>query len=442
MSVAAAAEYQPASLNWAFGRKLADWTVGFITFLGAFVIFEPAPYDLLLMPVILLWSIFGLRLNRHFLPMIVLLLLYLAGGIVAVTQNRPYLYDKAFMYMAVTGFLVFSAIFFAAVVAEAPERRYRIVMRAYVVAAVVASLLGIAGYFSLFPGAGIFTLYDRVKGTFQDPNVFGPFLVLPIVLLFQDIFTHPLRRSGLKALLLLILLFAEFLAFSRAGWGMTVFAVLLVSFFSFLNESRQLARFRIVAYLVAGFFVVALLLAVALSIPEVSALFADRAQLVEEYDTARYGRFARHVLGFFLAQENPLGIGPYTFGYLFGEEEHNMWLKGFMTYGWLGGFSYVILVLWTLAAATPLLFKPRPWQAAFQCVYAVFVGHLLIHNVIDNDHWRHLFLIYGLLWGTIAAEKMHVRRMRRAAAQVVPLREAIPRAPPVPTIPRAGLARS
>lgn len=442
MSVASAGEYQPARLNWAFGGKLADWTVGFITFLGAFVIFEPAPYDLLLMLVILLWSIFGLRLNRHFLPMVVLLLLYMVGGIIAVTQNRPYDYSKAFMYMAVTGFLVFSSFFFAAVIAEAPERRYRIVTKAYVAAAVVASLLGIAGYFSLFPGADIFTLYDRVKGTFQDPNVFGPFLVLPIVLLFQDIFTHPLRQSAVKMVLLLILLFAVFLAFSRAAWGMTIFAVLLVSFFSFLNESRQIGRFRIVAYLVAGFLVVALLLTVALSIPEVSSLFADRAQLVEEYDTARYGRFARHILGFFMVQENPLGIGPYTFGHLFGEEEHNMWLKGFTAYGWIGGFSYVALVLWTLIAATPLLFKPRPWQAAFQCVYAVFVGHLLIHNVIDNDHWRHLFLIYGLLWGTIAAEKMYMRKMRRAAAPAVVLSEPIPRAPPVPAIQRARLARS
>ena len=38
-----------------------------------------------------------------------------------------------------------------------------------------------------------------------------------------------------------------------------------------------------------------------------------------------------------------------------------MWLKGFTVYGWLGGFAYIILVLWTLAAASPLLFKPPPW---------------------------------------------------------------------------------
>jgi hypothetical protein len=102
------------------------------------------------------------------------------------------------------------------------------------------------------------------------------------------------------------------------------------------------------------------------------------------------------------------GIGPYEFGKTFGEDEHNMWLKSFTVYGWLGGFSYIILAIWTLAAAFPLLFKPRPWQPLVQCTYAVFVGHLLIHNVIDNDHWRHLFLIYGIL-GAIAREDAGVR---------------------------------
>jgi hypothetical protein len=94
-----------------------------------------------------------------------------------------------------------------------------------------------------------------------------------------------------------------------------------------------------------------------------------------------------------------------------GEDEHNMWLKGFTVYGWLGGFAYIALVVWTLAVATPLVFKPRPWTPFVQSVYAVYLGHIMIHNVIDNDHWRHLFLLYGLLWGAYAVE----RRTREAA---------------------------
>ena len=96
-----------------------------------------------------------------------------------------------------------------------------------------------------------------------------------------------------------------------------------------------------------------------------------------------------------------------------------MWLKGFTTYGWLGGFSYFALAIWTMVAGAKLLFRPRPWQPVLQCAYAVFLGHLMIHNVVDNDHWRHLYLIYGLIWGGVAAEKMNARTARRMAAGAV-----------------------
>jgi hypothetical protein len=45
----------------------------------------------------------------------------------------------------------------------------------------------------------------------------------------------------------------------------------------------------------------------------------------------------------------------------------------------------------------------------------VFVGLILIHAVIDNDHWRHLFMLYGIIWGVIAAEKMAASGARRTA---------------------------
>ncbi len=48
-----------------------------------------------------------------------------------------------------------------------------------ILAALIAAVCGIAGYFRLFPRAfDLFTLYGRAKGTFNDPNVFGPFLIL------------------------------------------------------------------------------------------------------------------------------------------------------------------------------------------------------------------------------------------------------------------------
>ena len=415
MSTAAvASDFRTAAPTWRFGRKIGDWSLGLIVFLGGFVIYQPAPYELLLVPVAVVWIVFGLKLNRAFMPLVFLLLLYLIGGILALTQLPSI--SKGVLYMVTSAFLILSAFFFAAVVAEAPMRRLTIITHAYIAAAVVTALAGVGGYFHVIPGGGLFLRYGRVMGVFQDPNVFAPFLVLPIALLFRDVLTARLANNLFKAALLLFLLFAEFLAFSRAAWGMTALVLVLVGVFAFVNEAHQIRRFRIVAFFVAGLVAIVLLLTVALSIPAVSHLFEQRAQLLESYDAGHLGRFARQAIGFFLVQQHPLGIGPEQFGKLLGEDEHNMWLKGFTTYGWIGGFSYIVLVIWTLAASFPLLFKERPWTPVLQCAFAVFVGHVMIHNVIDNDHWRHLFLIYGLLWGMIAAERNHVRQLHREAA--------------------------
>ena len=433
MSVAAAiAVPAPPRWRWRVGGKVANAALAALIFLGAFVIDEPAPYELLLLPLIVIAAAFGLNLNRHFAPMVVLLLLYVAGGWLALTAlPNP---ADGILYMGTTTLLAASAIFFAAVIAPAPEERLRVIGRAYIAGAAIAALLGLCGYFHLVPGAEIFTLYDRLRGPFKDPNVIGPFMVLPITLLFRDIVTDRLARSFGRLVVLLILLAAEFLTFSRAAWGMTIFAALLVTALAYGSEQRQTGRVRILAYSAVGILAAAILLVAVLSIPGVAKMFAQRAELVESYDAGSLGRFGRHALGFFLVQEHPLGIGPLAFSKIFGEDEHNMWLKGFTTYGWLGGFAYIALAVWTLAAALRLLVKQRPWQPFLQAAFAVFAGQILIHNVIDNDHWRHLFLLYGILWGIIAADRRYARDARREAshAKTTPVVDTVGWPPALP----------
>jgi hypothetical protein len=300
------------------------------------------------------------------------------------------------------------------VIIEDPEKRMRIIRNAYVVSAVIAATIGVLAYFEVLPGSDLFKRYDRAMGPFQDPNVFAPFLALPLCFLACDILTRRLRDSLWSIAGFLMILFATLLAFSRAGWGLAVFAVLVTAFLAYAGSTSSLVRFRMVAYVLGGGAAIVMMLAVAINIPAVRDLYVQRAHVVQDYDEGRLGRFERQQIGFFLIQERPFGLGPFGLGKLLGEDEHNMWLKGFTVYGWLGGFSYLILVVWTLAASAPLLFKPRPWTPVFQAAFAVYLGHVvLMHNVIDNDHWRHLFLIYGILWGTIGAERMLRRQQRR-----------------------------
>lgn len=410
----AAAPYGGAQFARAPGvlpaRSLGNGALWLAAFLSGFVIEEPAPYELYMALVTVIWLACGLKLRREFGPLIICMMLYIAGGMASIPMAREM--GEAMMYIAISGFLAVTAIFYAAVLADDPGR-FRIIQSGYTISAVLVAAIGIAGYFHLFPGAGYFTLYDRARGTFQDPNVFGPFLVLPTVLLLQRL----LKDSVLKNLHLLvplaILLLGIFLSFSRGAWGLLIAAVLLVYVLALVTEQRPGQRARLVFLGLAGIVAVAALIAAALSIDTVSAMFDQRARLVQDYDGARLGRFARYSLGFQMVMEHPLGIGAMEFNKYFPEDEHNVYLKGFTTYGWLGRTIYIVLALWTLLAMVPLLFKSRPWTAFTQSIFAVFAGHLILSVIIDTDHWRHMYMLYGLAWGMIATDRMERRQHRK-----------------------------
>ncbi len=405
----------PVGLN---GRlplsMIAAGVLWLCAFSGFFVLNEPAPYDLLIVASAGLAFLCGMPLPRTIAPMIGLLLAYMAGGILASTQVPTF--DQAPMYMAVTGYLIVSSIFYAAVVAHSAQL-LRVIVYGYVAGAVCAALAGVIGYFGLVPGADIFLLYGRAKGTFQDPNVFGPFLIFPATWLTYMILTQPLRRGIIAAGLLLILVAGLFLSFSRAAWGMTAFALCSTGFVLFLSTRNPLMRLRILGLAIAGFLVIALGLVAALQTDAVGALFAERAELVQSYDGSHLGRFARHALGFMLAGERPLGIGPLQFYRIFTEDPHNMYLKSFMAYGWIGGISWIVLMSWTLARLFPLIFQPRATRGIAIALFVTLVGHALVALVIDMDHWRHNFLLIGLAWGLFAQEAAHKRARAKEALQ-------------------------
>jgi O-antigen ligase len=401
-------------------RLIALLSTGAVTlgvFLSGFVIREPAPYELYMVALIAVWALFGLRISRAVTPLAVLLVVFNIGGMIAATQMT--VLGDAPLYIAVSLFLAFTAIFYAAVLDGRPEL-FRLIFHAWVAAAIFTSVLGILGYFHAFPGAEMFTKFERAAGAFQDPNVFGPFITLPGIYLLYRLITGPVSRMPLLALPLGIIAFGVFLSFSRGAWGLFAFSALLLALLLFIRSRSGLFRLRILLMGGVAFGLLALGLLVALQIPAIADIFSTRAQLVQEYDGARLGRFARHAIGFVLAMEKPLGIGPLVFGSLYGEDTHNIWLKALMDYGWLGFACWLTMVVWTLAAGFRILFRDRPWQPYLLCAWVVFLGHVLLGTVIDTDHWRHFYLLLGLVWGGIALEQRHqwstIRHPRPAAS--------------------------
>jgi O-antigen ligase len=374
--------------------------------LSGFVINEPAPYELYMSALIAVWALFGLRISKPVAPLLVLLVAFNIGGMISMTQmsdlaNTP-------LYLAVSLFLAFTAVFFAAVTEAQPDL-FKLIFRAWTVSAVFTATLGIAGYFHAFPGAELFTRYDRAAGAFEDPNVFGPFLVLPAIYMLYRLMTGSIARMPLYAVPLLLLTGGIFFSFSRGAWGLFAAAAILLIAGLFLQSASGMFKLRVLVMSLLAVALLVIAMVVILQIPGVGEFFSSRAQLAQEYDSARLGRFARYVIGFQMALENPLGIGPLVFGTIFGEDTHNIWLKALMDYGWLGFASWAIMIGWTMAAGFKLLFRDRPWQPYLLCAYVVFVGHVFLGTIIDTDHWRHFFLLLGLVWGGKALEYRYQR---------------------------------
>ncbi|SEB34367.1 hypothetical protein SAMN05216452_0044 [Nitratireductor aquibiodomus] len=388
--------------------KLA--AIGLGVFLSGFVIREPAPYELYMVGLIAVWALAGLRISRRVAPLLALLIAFNIGGLISLSQLADL--GTIPLYIAVSLFLALTSVFFAAIV-EAEAELLSVVFRAWVAAAAITALFGILGYFNAFPGAAMFTKFGRAAGVFEDPNVFGPFLTLPAIYLLYLILTARPGIAFLAAPLLLIVTGGIFFSFSRGAWGLLVLTSSLLVLVVFLNAGTATAQLRIAVTALLAVAGIALALILALQIPAVSELFTQRAQLVQDYDSARLGRFARFGIGFGWATEHPLGIGPLQFGQILGEDTYNIWLKTLLDYSWLGFAAYLTLILWSLAAGFRILFRRRPWQPYLICVYIVFVGHLALGTVIDTDHWRHFYLLLGLLWGMIALEQRWMAKRYR-----------------------------
>lgn len=408
LATGAVVESRPGT---ALGDHLASWTIGIVAFLGAFVLREPAPYEIILAVVMVCFLVLGMRFSRHAIVLATLFVIFNVGGLLSMLTMSDY--KEIPLYLAVSLFLGFSSVFWCAVV-ETDPNRLRVLMRGYVIGATITAILGIVGYFGVLPGAQIFTLYDRAAGAFQDPNVFGPFLILPIIYLIYGILYRGGWLSLPRLILLAIMLAGLFLSFSRGAWGAGVLSGLIFCFLLLVTEPDKRIRARLILIGVFGAAAMVILLVVALQFDAVSAMFEQRARVVQEYDSAQFGRFARHAIGFQWALENPLGIGPLEFGAEFKQDTHNIWLKSLMAYGWIGFFSYLTVTVITLFGGFKLLGRTRPWQPYLICAWSVYAGHIVLAWVIDIDHWRHAYLIIGMIWGCMALEVRHQRRRQPA----------------------------
>lgn len=372
------------------------WLTGAVS---GIVFIEPSPYEFCVILLMGAFALRGLRLTTIHVPLILLLFAYHVGT--AITLVPVLDRDNTLMWTLTGIFLGITTVFFASLMTENTSQRLDPLLRGYIVGAVIASLVGILAYFRLMPGGDEFLLYGRARGTFKDPNVFGPFLVLPAVLIIQGFLARRIRAWPMIALL--ILMVGLLLSGSRGAWGHFIASTLLMTLLTYLVSDSSRGRRRIVLLTGFGALATAIVVVTLISIPQVHSLFLERASLEQSYDVGRLGRFERHWLGFAMALDRPFGIGMLQFTKFFPEDTHNSFLNAFMSGGWLSGLAFPTLVLSTLAIGALALRRRTPWRLPFICIYATYIFVMVESWIIDVDHWRHVQLLLGLVWGLAAA---------------------------------------
>jgi hypothetical protein len=370
---------------------------------GCIVFVEPAPFEVMFVLTLVLFTGAGLRLAAALLPLIGLLLLYNLGGAFALVpvadEPRPIWFVAISFYMAVVAVIV------AAIVSDDAAARLAAIRNGWVMGGVVAACAGIAGYFDIGGTANIFTLYTRASGTFKDPNVLGTFLVFPTVALLHDCLTGRQRRWIINGVALLILLAGIFLSFSRGAWIVTAGALIMSVGLTFLTTPSAKLRGRLVLLTLAGIGALAMLLVVALQFESIRATFEVRASLNQDYDQGETGRFGNQRRSVPLLLDRPNGMGPLGFREYFPEDPHNTFLNAFASYGWLGGISYAGLIAATLCVGFGAVFRRSRLQQEIIVVWSCLFLLILQGIQIDTDHWRHFYMLLGLTWGLALAAR-------------------------------------
>jgi O-antigen ligase len=362
--------------------------LGLLLFGVVFV--EPAPPDLVFgvaIAVALVTGHFSLRRVPPFIVGLVgaFLVLNVFSAVEAIDLGRAGTFFFITAYLAVFSIWLTSWIDSAA--------RARLVVRALLVGAVLSALVGSAAPFLPFEAADAWHNDGRAKAFFEDPNVFGPFLVLPALILVEELL-HPrlLRaRRATKLVLFLVLALGILFAYSRAAWlNAAVGALTMVAVFALRRGGGRKAAVLLGTIIVSTF-----VLAGAIVASGSGDFLQERARF-QVYDNER---FAAQETGIALVAAHPLGIGPGQFEGVVGYAAHSTYIRAVAEQGLLGLFAVVALLLGTLLLATRNAVVGRDtFGIGSAALLAAWTGILANSIFVDTLHWRHLWLLGALIW--------------------------------------------
>jgi len=367
-----------------------DLAVVFGFALLAVVVIEPAPSDVLFglaMAVAAVTGRFGLRrVPRTMTYLITAFIVLNVFSMMAVLS-----WSAAGRFFLITLYLGVFSLWIAAYI-DRPQRA-RWLVCAYLATGVLSAVFGSAALFVHFPGHTLLIGDERrAKALFKDPNVYGPYLIPIALILLEEIIQRRLLRLRRSVMILcfLALVLGVVFSFSRAAWlSLAVGLIVLIG----VVAARRLDRRAISLVLVV--FIGGLAIVGAVLSTGSLGFLKERAQL-QSYDTHRFAAQAR---GLAVGLDHPFGVGPGQFDVISPLSSHSLYIRSLSEQGLLGLLVIVILVVGTFAyGVRNVISGSDTYGISATALLAAWCGLMVNSVFVDTLHWRHLWLVAGLIW--------------------------------------------
>lgn len=371
----------------------------FITmFTSSVVLLEPSPYDLFMMlflSIILLST--HLKLNKTItFPIILCLLFLLANATSMFFVQYP---TTAIFYFIITCYLVVTFIILIGFLQIAKAGTVHVILGGYYCAALIATVIGMLAYFYLLPSSDLFLMFGRVKSTFKDPNVFGPFLVIPALfaLSLSEAVGKKASSRIIHFLLFILLTIGIIISFSRAAWGN--FSISLFLYILLAKKEFLAARLRTILFIVVLAIPVVMVL---IQSPAIEDLLSSRLT-IKQYDSDRFGTQKE---AFNHGFSNLLGMGPGQSEMVFQYSPHSLYARVFTENGVIGLLAILSIILLSIWQSYKNYRHSGYLESPiYAIIFSSLVGLAFNSFFIDTLHWRHFWIVLALAWSPFKMEK-------------------------------------
>lgn len=377
-------------------------TVFFWMLTSGIVMFEPAPFDIFFVFLFTTLLVSGqLCWPRSLSPACIIGgFLFLQANLISIVLAQDAVW--AIRFASITFYLLFLWFMMTSLLWRDGKAWAELIFNAYLAAAFFSAIIAILAALHALPGWEVFMRDEwlvRVKSTFKDPNVFGPFLVPAVLICIRSIFFLKIKiymHSGL----LIVFLIGILITFSRGAWITLATSVFFFVFLYFL-WNKNLISFLI--YILVG--IIAVLIALpamywVLDILNLGEVFTSRLSL-QRYDHIRFSR-QYFLLEVFL--DRPWwGIGPGQSKLLAGRAAHSLYVAALAEYGLLGIVGISMFFVTTVWRGIRSILSGKEDGLIHSLALSIILGILVNSIAIDTLHWRHFFIFLAFPWGHFPA---------------------------------------